>query len=40
VTKNFYNYVDDPLSGQKLKEEIEEQYNRNREIIEKIKSGK
>jgi tripartite-type tricarboxylate transporter receptor subunit TctC len=39
VTKNFHNYVEDPLSGQKLKEEIEEQYNRNRGIIQKLKSG-
>jgi len=40
LAENLYMYVEDPLSGQKLKEFIEDQYAKNGEIIRKAKLGK
>jgi len=37
LAENFYMFVENPLSGQKLKEYIEEQYSKNGEIIRKAK---
>jgi len=40
VTKNFYAYVEDPLSGQELKDYIKKEYDRTGEIIRKTKIKK
>lgn len=40
LAENFYMYVENPLSGQKFKEYIENEYTKNGEIIRKAKIGK
>lgn len=40
VAKNFHVYAENPLSGQTLKEFIEERYAKNGDIIRKAKLGK
>lgn len=40
LVENLYMYVENPLSGQKLKEFIENEYTKNGEIIRKSKIGK